>query len=631
MNTTCKLTMAIAVLLLASCKCTKSREDPSDYSRIDLLTPECVQVEGGSVHIYGRNLDKIHGVTLVKGSSRESIGNIEVIPTPDSEPNTEATLTLPAIDPEDDGLYTLEFSWYYRILYIQERCDSRLESRMLTQPLEYMDSPDPIILDGDETCMNSVIPAGEAPKPNPEVCSGHYCGGYERTIWGLDLFPDIPEKPTIIWNGTQLSSLAITDFGTADDGRDFIKLTVPEGPEGVWVDFTVIAPPMDCPPESNVGEFFYEQGACEEEGPPVVDEFDHYEAGSGNKLVAIGEVVDHDSDSVPDNNDVVVVEASVASAIRTYKGDGLGNLELHSVSALPGTMGTPTAFELGHFDGDEFADAAIALVGPNELLLVFNEGLGMHTSSSSILTLPLPAEPSDVAVGDFDDDGDDDLAVVCVNLVGSPETIVVFFRNDGPKLMTSEPWTRLSATVDFASLPLLAAGDLDGSGGTDLVVSAGPLDISTYVSSSPGATEPLTLGDSLLGSSSHFVTGLDTYARQILLLSFDPLAGTGVVTLFPLSAADPTASTEYPLDLASPVALDVGNLNSDTSKPGYVVGHAAGQVEIFKEIGVSTLKEIADFSMFDLAVGVLDETSPADIVLAGNSGSDEIVVIKNDF
>lgn len=626
------LLLVLVLAFVSSCKNCKEflPEDVDDYSSLDLLDPECVQVEGGSVFLHGRNLHQVSSVILVNGSDREYIGNIALVHSPESQPNSQATLALPAIDPADVGTYTLEFNWYYSKIPVNEKCDAVVEERTFEHPIEYVDSPDPEIWDGDGECSNSVVPVGEAAKPNPETCSGHYCGGYERTIWGRGLFAEEGEKPTVFWNNTYLSSLRITEMGTSG-GRDYIKLIVPEGPEGTWVQFQVLVDYSGCTVESNEGEFFYEQGPCEEEDvPPITDAFDHYPTGSGNKLVEIGDVVDHLADGTNDQQDVVVVEADTKSSIRTFKGDGTGALELHSVSTLTTTTGSPVAFDLGHFDGDGFEDAVLVLTGADELLFVYNEGLGMHVSSGNTQSFSLPAAPSDVAVGDFDGDGDDDVAVACAQYSGSLETLVVFFRNDGPRSMTSEPWSRIRADLDFSSPSKLAVGDLDGTGGTDLVLLAGVSDLTTYLSNTSGSGDPLTLGKSLEGPAANLALDVASRLGQVLLLSYEPLEPAAVVTHFPTPVTDPESSTDWTLDLAAPVVLGTGPLHEDSAILGYVVAHAEGQVEIYKEPGDPRLVEIAEFFSNDLAVGVLDESSPADIVVAGNSSTDEIVVIKNE-
>ena len=72
----------------------------------------------------------------------------------------------------------------------------------------------------------------------------------------------------------------------------------------------------------------------------------------------------------------------------------------------------PTAIVTSDFDLDGRPDVAVANDNSNTLTVLYGDGTGNFPASDTLLLVPGDTSPVSVAAGDFDGDGDDDLATV---------------------------------------------------------------------------------------------------------------------------------------------------------------------------------------------------------------------------
>ncbi|HZM00054.1 MAG TPA: VCBS repeat-containing protein, partial [Planctomycetota bacterium] len=113
--------------------------------------------------------------------------------------------------------------------------------------------------------------------------------------------------------------------------------------------------------------------------------------------------------------------------------------------------------ETGRFDAGEAADLAVSTKTLAQVFVLFGQGDGGFAAP---LALPSPLSPQQLAVGDLDEDGDDDIA--CTSNAGTNDAVgVILSRGDG----SFEPPARYGALGTTVELLI---DDLTGDGDADL-------------------------------------------------------------------------------------------------------------------------------------------------------------------
>jgi hypothetical protein len=135
---------------------------------------------------------------------------------------------------------------------------------------------------------------------------------------------------------------------------------------------------------------------------------------------------------------------------------------------------SPNSITSGDWDGDGNVDLAVVNSGSADLTLLFGDGAGGFSSQRSVLVGG--GRPEFAATGDFDSDGVPDIAVT-----NSANDTVSVLLNIGGGLF-SDPIQQLTGDRPLA----VAAGDLNGDGKDDLVVTnAGDNTLSLFLQANP--------------------------------------------------------------------------------------------------------------------------------------------------
>lgn len=128
-----------------------------------------------------------------------------------------------------------------------------------------------------------------------------------------------------------------------------------------------------------------------------------------------------------------------------------------AVSTVVGSQ--PSGVAAGDFDGDGDIDLAATVDNPDRVALLANDGAGTYTLVGSVL-LPNSSSPGKIVAGDFDGNGTTDLAVALQDNGG-----VIVLSNGGAMNFTA---VGTFATGDEPRG--LSVGDIDGDGDLDLAV-----------------------------------------------------------------------------------------------------------------------------------------------------------------
>jgi VCBS repeat-containing protein len=185
-------------------------------------------------------------------------------------------------------------------------------------------------------------------------------------------------------------------------------------------------------------------------------------AGSFPASVAVG---DFNQDGDPD----LAVADKLAGVIVVLRGDGAGSFTtaatIDSGSYLPAALRGPTSVAVGDFNGDQDLDLAVANENSGEIS-VLRGGAGSSFTRTVVASGSDPVDPvSDpvsVAAGDFNQDADPDLAVA----EQSPGQVRVLLGGAGDSFATT---TKVPPdTVAEGPLSSVAVGDFNRDGDPDL-------------------------------------------------------------------------------------------------------------------------------------------------------------------
>jgi hypothetical protein len=200
-----------------------------------------------------------------------------------------------------------------------------------------------------------------------------------------------------------------------------------------------------------------------------------FDAGVGVQPSAIA-AGDLDGDGKPD----LAVANSASDSVTVLLGRGDGTFAApRSLAVGPG----PTGIAAADLDGDGKPDLVTANRGggalPGTVSVLLGTGAGAFAAAASF---PAGYGPADVAAGDFDADGELDLAVANYDSSNASTQELAILRGDGAGGFGAPAF--LAAGYRLTSV---VAADLDGSGPPDLVVGSDSGGLAVLLASGGGA------------------------------------------------------------------------------------------------------------------------------------------------
>jgi hypothetical protein len=178
-------------------------------------------------------------------------------------------------------------------------------------------------------------------------------------------------------------------------------------------------------------------------------------AGTGSEPIPAA-VGDFNGDGIPD---VLVgninANTSGAYTLTLYLSSGIGTFAPPTSITLPASFLNPTALAIGDFNNDGNLDLAVAGNSVNQVLILLGLGNGSFVVGGTAST---GTGPNSIAVGDFNGDGNADLAVT--NQFSFSVTILLGNGAGG--------FTATAASPGTDSFPYsIAVGDFNGDGHQD--------------------------------------------------------------------------------------------------------------------------------------------------------------------
>ena len=179
--------------------------------------------------------------------------------------------------------------------------------------------------------------------------------------------------------------------------------------------------------------------------------------GSYPESIAIG---DFNNDGIPD---LAVANSGDGTASILL---GKGNGTFQPAAGSPIAVGeAPWAIAVGDFNGDGDTDLAVANYTSQSVTILLGNGNGTFTEAANS-SIPLPEYPISLVTGDFNGDGIADLAIVATPADTTGTGTVTIFLGNGDGTFAQAPDSPVSLPYPYA----LATADFNGDGIADLAV-----------------------------------------------------------------------------------------------------------------------------------------------------------------
>jgi len=320
---------------------------------------------------------------------------------------------------------------------------------------------------------------------------------------------------------------------------------------------------------------------------------------AGGSSLAVG---DFNGDG---NQDLAVANVGVSILL----GDGAGHFS--AATNFPAGI-TPFWVAVGDFNGDGKQDLAVAnFTSPGTVSILLGDGAGNFSAPTSFAAGD--DEPDSVAVGDFNGDGKQDLAVT--HYIGG--TVSILLGNGAG---------HFSAATNFGvdNTPyLLAVGDFNGDGKQDLAVANfNSGNVSILLGNGDGSFSAATNFPAGTNPSSLAVGDFNGDGKQDLAVANYAIPGT-VSTLLGDGAGNFSAPTSFPAG-NTPSSVAVGDFNGDGKQDLAVANYAVpGTVSTLLGDGAGNFSAPTNFAVggFPNSVAVGDFNGDGKQDLASNNVS----------
>jgi FG-GAP-like repeat len=216
-----------------------------------------------------------------------------------------------------------------------------------------------------------------------------------------------------------------------------------------------------------------------------------YTAGTGAASVALG---DFNGDGKVD----LAYAAFYSHHVYVRLGNGAGGFPTESNDPI--SVSNPSSVAIGDFNDDGKEDLAIASLGSSNVMLKFGDGAGGFGGPLAGPTFATGTQPLSLAVGDFNGDANDDVAVAS----SADDKMTVRLGDGSGSLATEAPGSPFA--IEHTVLEI-SVGDFNADGNQDLAIPAGTNKTMVRLGDGTGAFTTQPAGSPYAGGSYQAAVG----------------------------------------------------------------------------------------------------------------------------
>ncbi len=348
--------------------------------------------------------------------------------------------------------------------------------------------------------------------------------------------------------------------------------------------------------------------------------------GTGPQSLAVG-------DFNGDGNQDVAIANNGSNDVTVLLGNGSGGFSPATGSPFAAGAG-PVSLAVADFNADGIQDLAVANSGSNNVTILLGNGSGGFSAAAGS-PFTVGTYPVSLAVGDFNEDGIQDLAIA--NNTSNDVTVLLGNGSGGFSPAAGSP---LAIGAFSFGLSSIAAGDFNGDGIPDLATANnGSNDVTLLLGNGSGGfsaapRSPVAVGTTPITQFTLAVGDFNGDGIQDLAVSNSRggsvaiLLGNGVGGFIPASGE--------PFYVNAPGSVTVGDFNGDGIQDLAVSDYSDGGVTILLGNGsggfsAATTSPVAvgphRFTQLTLAVGDFNRDGRTDVVAVSSATNDVTVLL----
>lgn len=341
-----------------------------------------------------------------------------------------------------------------------------------------------------------------------------------------------------------------------------------------------------------------------------------FQVGTDPNSVAVG---DFNGDGIPD---LAVANYGANSAgpggsVTVLLGDGAGNFTQASNSPIPvptSQGGNPYSIASGDFNADGHQDIAVASVYTDDVTVLLGNGDGTfaQASGSPFSVGSHPQQPFFITVGDFNNDGIQDL--VTANAAGNSVTVLLGNGSGG--------FTSASFAVGHTP-ESIAVGDFNNDGAEDLAVSnVNSNNVTVLLGNGSGGFSPASGSPLAVGTNPFSIVTADFNGDGKLDLATANEGSSNVTVLLGNGSGGFSSGTSY--SVGATFFLTAADLNGDGA-PDLILSN--GVVLLGDGAGAFTQAANSYFAGSPLAVADFNQDGLEDVAGVNNGSPGSVTVL----